>query len=775
MGRAIVIGTGFGGAVTACRLAQAGLDVTVLERGRRYDERGDAYPRAVYNDWLWSLSRGLFDVRATTAMQVVQAAGYGGGSLIYANVHLRMPAAAFNAARWPDGYSRAALDPYYDLVAWMLDLTTIGADGSTLPRKTAQTRDALVSLARGGQRFDAPIAVRLGDPDAPPQPNKHGAPQRGCSRCGECVMGCTTRAKNTLDRNYLHVAEQRGAVMRTGCEVTRIEARAGGGYVVRFRDHEGGVDAALEGDYVFVCAGALNSTELLLRSRDALPGLSPRLGERYSGNGDAPGFVFDTRATWEPADGPTITTGVLYDRDEGEERAWFVVEEGGFSQHLAPLVALARPALDRDASSVSRSRAVGGSPEALHAAAAQPKDDAPPTPADIEAWYRSTAQATFPSAENDALRARDATRAESIDPLAEKTAHTALFLAMGRDHADGRVELLANNETAIRWDVRGNLGLYDLEERLMRDVAGALGGAYASTPFWRYARLPVTVHSLGGCAMGRDASTGVTDDGGEVFNHRGLFVMDGAILPTATGVNPAHTIAAVAERNVERFIQRVTGDARWTAPERAHATRYDDPLSHLDVPAGGTTPPVTRAFGLSFEEGASGAWTRGGGDSAGASMLLTVVISDVDRFLADRYHLAVAVGTLSLDGLTPPGGAPVLAGAWNLFLPHGDARELRYALPFHAADGRRCTLFGEKVFHPGEVLGLWREVTTMEARVHEGADARGALLGRATLHVNLAAALKTAVTLRESGPRELVGRARALVEFLEFYVRGLAG
>ena len=117
---ALVIGTGFGGAVAACRLAQAGLSVRVLERGLRYPKGG--FPRDwdnPLNGWLWKHGQGLFDVKLMQGMSIVQAAGYGGGSLIYANVHLRPPAETF-ATDWPEGYSREALDPYFDLVAHML-------------------------------------------------------------------------------------------------------------------------------------------------------------------------------------------------------------------------------------------------------------------------------------------------------------------------------------------------------------------------------------------------------------------------------------------------------------------------------------------------------------------------------------------------------------------------------------------------------------------------------------------------------------------------------
>src|SRR5436305_10581759 len=125
---AIVVGSGFGGSVAACRLAQAGRRVAILERGRRYAL--GTFPRS-WNDplkgWLWQEQQGLFDVRPVNEMTVVQGAAYGGGSHLYASVHLRTPADVFEHG-WPRGYRRSALDPYYDLVAYMLDITPISED-----------------------------------------------------------------------------------------------------------------------------------------------------------------------------------------------------------------------------------------------------------------------------------------------------------------------------------------------------------------------------------------------------------------------------------------------------------------------------------------------------------------------------------------------------------------------------------------------------------------------------------------------------------------------
>src|SRR6266849_636994 len=166
---AVVIGTGFGGAVSACRLAQAGLKVGVFERGRRY-EGYNKFPRN-WNDptdgWLWEHEQGLFDVKPVSEMFIVQAAAYGGGSQIYANVHLRVPPDGF-AHGWPEGYTRELLDPYYDVVAYMLNITPIAATSYTPPPAKPLLMPEVAEKLGRSEHFSSPnMAVTLGPPHGP--------------------------------------------------------------------------------------------------------------------------------------------------------------------------------------------------------------------------------------------------------------------------------------------------------------------------------------------------------------------------------------------------------------------------------------------------------------------------------------------------------------------------------------------------------------------------------------------------------------------------------
>jgi choline dehydrogenase-like flavoprotein len=354
---AVVIGTGFGGAVAACRLTQAGKNVCVLERGRRYD-RGD-FPRPATRPdhlphtarWAWALDYGLWDVKDLQGTLAVQVAGYGGGSLGYANVHLRAPEAAFapstgqgpDAKGWPAVYTRRELDPYYDVVAAVLRVRPIpdafietARVQAPLP-KVAAMQNAAQSLGRTPWLFLPPLAIDFGS----------------CVMCGECIAGCQFHAKNTLDLNYLAAAEGLGADVRTLAEVLDIRRDdADDGYTVTYHDHV--IDdpaATVRARSVFLCAGSVNSTYLLLRSKDHV-GMEekskPNVGRRFFVNGDAIAMVYDTKTPPAPTPtlGPTIATSLLYNNRSldltGTRGDWFMIQDGGYPKWLEPVLGLFR-------------------------------------------------------------------------------------------------------------------------------------------------------------------------------------------------------------------------------------------------------------------------------------------------------------------------------------------------------------------------------------------------------------------------------------------------
>ncbi|MGH7779432.1 MAG: GMC family oxidoreductase N-terminal domain-containing protein [Candidatus Binataceae bacterium] len=737
---AIVIGTGFGGSVAACRLAQAGLKVCVLERGRRYDI--NPFPRDwnnPTNGWLWEIGQGLFDAKLFQQMTVIQSAGLGGGSLIYANVHLRAPEAVF-ARGWPDGYSRAALDPYYDLVAYMLDINPITKSVSTLPAKANLMKSVAQSLGRSDQFCYPNIAVDLG-PQAVHR-NKFGADQQGCTSCGECDIGCNFHAKNTLDLNYLKVAHDKGAEISTQCEVTRIEPSANG-YKVSFIDHAGGGQLHdSQARYIFVCAGAVNSTELMLKCRDefgTLPKISARLGDGYSGNGDLLAFAFNTKQLFKPSEGPTITTGIVYDRSDAGVHNWFIFEEGGYPKEIGGLLQVLNPK---------------GS--FLRQAETFLKDE-------LLKLIRSAASASVGTA----------------DPASD---HTGVFLAMGRDLANGVIRLHPiTHGLDIQWDVAANLPLYDAETRLATDIAKAMGANVAMNPLWRFAHLPVSVHNLGGCLMADSAALGVTDPNGEVYGYPGLFVIDGAILPAATGVNPSHTIAAVAERDLETFIRRLPGKTGWRAPETASVVPVVDPLSAIKIPAGGTKPTETKTVGIEFSETMKGYVAKGwspGDDYAGAERAgqaadsrmdfhLTITMPDLDAFIASREHSGIAKGTVTVRGFTSEAGASVANGVFNLFVAGDgpDSRKMLYALPFIGSDGKPYLLDGFKDVRDHGHFDVWGSTSTLYTVIREGHTHSGQVVATGIIKILIPDFMKQLTTFEAIGTDSRIEKLKALDKF----------
>lgn len=197
--------------------------------------------------------------------------------------------------------------------------------------------------------------------------------------------------------------------------------------------------------------------------------------------------------------------------------------------------------------------------------------------------------------------------------------------------------------------------------------------------------------------MGTTAAEGVVDGEAQVFGYPGLHVLDGAIIPGAVGVNPSHTIAAVAERSIEAAIRRLPGRERWTAPEAAQAPRLSPPEDQIRIPAGGTAPLSVTSGGVRWHERLEGT-VRDSTTARPASFEVTISVPDVRSFVTDPAHPGAASGTVHVEGLTDPAGAPIEAGSFHLFVDEGDprARTMTYVLPFCGSDGSRWVLRGTK-------------------------------------------------------------------------------
>lgn len=860
--RAIVIGTGFGGAVVACRLAQAKVRVTILERGRRY-EAGDfprlELPRSVPEDeralpdtsrWRYSEDQGLWDVRDLKGLHVASAAGYGGGSLIYANVHLRPPPEAFEG--WPQPYRRKELEPYYDRVARMLELKTIQESPFKALPKTVGFQDVAKKLKR--EVIYPPLAINFDDPELPPKPNRFGRLQQGCNACGECDIGCQRLSKNTLDLNYLALAEDAGAQVRTLAEVRSIKRLDSGDYQVRYLDHLRAGEAAYEeAPWVFLCAGAVGSTELLLRSQKrGLAPLSPALGVGFFPNADAIAMVYDTEERLAPSEGPTITASVLYERAEVVKDAgpahqhWFLLQEGGFPPSLAPLFGLFKGAIwtDRnrfnDGQSAERIEAVRERAGELGTFAFEPglqplRDDALGRSArfaerlarssqgrmldDLDAllpprreherpegdWRRYVPQQAQQVLEELSLflstywrleisqvtrEVREALVEErtealmkilrklpisdaSIRPrarrlvcwvfdrlaggdaiynastevfkdryltlefalrvlvyiLIEKTPdeNTMMLLCMGRDPAPHRLRLSERGRLyTTAPDAATSASVYAEQELLMRDFAEALGGELRTNPLWTLQKRPVTVHAQGGCRMGHDPRRSVVNPQGEVHGLKGLFVIDGAIFPSAVGVNPSSTIAAIAERCVEALLQENLG----VEPAAEQPLSEEEQLKLNSLPTAGASTK-SAPVGIRFEERMQGflcpaedgddeheeAERQGRADGLACALSLSGHIEELDAFLESAANVVKLKGK-AVVRLKPKAEPRVLdaQGHLRLLIPSG-ARSRRMIYTLKLEEG--LVLHGEKELFDDPGLDAWADTTTLRVELRD--------------------------------------------------------
>jgi cholesterol oxidase len=510
----VVVGSGFGGGIAACRLAEAGKRVCVLERGRRFGpgdfpDRPEQAPFALWHPKL--NPNGLFDLRLMRDLSVLTAAGVGGGSLIYANVQLNAPAEVFTEG-WPEAIDLAELAPYYARTEAALD-PQLTPEDPPVPKVTAFRelgRLAGVSAER------LPIAVHFGEDRTHPFSGVH---QQGCANLGRCDLGCPRRAKNTVDLTYIARAENHGAEVYPLHEVLEIHppASVGGRWRLGFRDLQYRVKGSVEAPHVVLASGALGSPRLLLRNRGRLPNLSQALGTRFSGNGDALGAIFDPQAPGLQGEhfdfGPTMTSYLDYTAAHH-----FILADGGLPSNFAGVLGILR---DVNA---------------------------------LTGWRRMLLRLKDLGARLG-LSDRLVTHRHIRLPAGQPITNSLVFLMIGRDAADGEMRLTWPLRCFdIRWSSRASQPLFDA----MEATTNSLARAADATPFFALKGGPlgkfITVHPLGGAPMADDSDHGVVDEYGKVYGYEGLYVWDGSIVPTALGVNPSKTIAALAERAVERFV-----------------------------------------------------------------------------------------------------------------------------------------------------------------------------------------------------------------------------
>ena len=509
----VIIGSGFGGSVSALRLSEKGYRVLVLEKGKRFADHDFAKTNWQYWKYLWMpalRAHGILQISLLKGLMVLHGAGVGGGSLGYANV-LEVPTEeTFNTPAWKQPFAWGEiLRPHYATARRML--------GVTRNPRLWPADEVLRQIAREHGMEDTFRPTDVGayfakSSQTVPDPyfGGEGPARAGCRYCGGCMVGCRYNAKNTLPKNYLYFAEKRGAEIRAESEVTDVRPLDDGTYEVTYQRSTRLFKRKkrVRARRVIFAAGVMGSIKLLLTLRDikkSLPALSPRLGDMVRTNSEALLGAVARQSDIDYSQGIAISSIFNLDADTRVEPVRYP-DGSGLMRFLAtPLIDVDVPVLLR------LLRFVG--------------------------WI-----ITHP---------RDFLRALVLPGWAH---NVTILLVM--QHIDNRAKLRIGRSiyTFFR---RGLVAKpepgYEISAQipgshaLTRDFARRIDGVPLGSIGENLLNLPTTAHILGGAPIGENAESGVVDKTFQIHNYPGLYIIDGSIMPANPGVNPSLTITALAE------------------------------------------------------------------------------------------------------------------------------------------------------------------------------------------------------------------------------------
>jgi cholesterol oxidase len=510
----IVIGSGFGGSVSALRLAEKGYRVAVIEQGRRWTP--DTLPTTNWrlSRWLWAPSLGMhgfFGMRFFRHVVVLHGNAVGGGSITYAQTLLEPPSSVWREGAWAGLEDWERIMPaHYATARRMLGVTT----NRRLAAADFRLRDMAQSVGVGGSFYATDVGVFFGEEgDAPgktyadPYFGGEGPDRHACIGCGGCMIGCRYGAKNTLDLNYLYLAEKLGAAIVEQTRVVDVRpigdaSDGSGGYVVTTR--RGGVSARLRCKGVVFAASSLGTQDLLFRLREsgALPAISPVLGHGVRTNAESLIGIRFPGSTEDLSRGVAIGSGIYIDAHTHIEATRYPA--GSDVMGLLTTV-MAK----------GRHRRTSWLFTVLHMLATRPL-----------ALFRL-------------VRTKDWAR-ESMILLCMQTLDGQLTMRLGRRWFwPFRRRLVTEGPRIPTFIPAANA--------FAMKAAEATGGVPMTSLSEIFLDIPMTAHCLGGAVMGRDAGTGVCDSRGRVHGYRNLYVCDGSVLSANLGVNPSLTITAIAE------------------------------------------------------------------------------------------------------------------------------------------------------------------------------------------------------------------------------------
>jgi cholesterol oxidase len=604
-----------------------------------------------------------------------------------------------------------------------------------------------------------------------------GVEQHACTLCGDCVTGCNHRAKNTTLMNYLPDAWNHGAEIFTQVSVRRVAANPNptptspGRWLVYFRPLGVGIERfgkdelVVRADVVVLAAGALGSTEILLRSRaHGLP-VSERLGRGFTGNGDVLAFSYNSdgpvhgvgagarpaEALDTPRPGPCITSVIDLRSSTSPLEDNVIIEEGSLPGPLAAVF-----------------------PQALAAAASASGKDTDSGVGDFLAERTREVESL------------------TMGPYRGAMANTQTYLVMANDDGEGQMTL-ADDRLRIQWPGVGEQPLFGKISTRLEQATKALGGTFVRNPLWlRLATHPlVTVHPLGGCGMGDDAKAGVVNHKNQVFAgasgtavHEGLYVSDGAVVPRPLGVNPLLTISALGERCCALLARDRSWTIDYALPSRPKAPpppvtlgiefseKMAGHLSRLMVNPG-EIHGIARAEYLASEE-------DGKSKKNDFAFVLTIVGHDLEKYTSDEHYQATAAGWVKAPFLSPE-PMTVTDGRFTVFITdpdRPDTKQMRYSFKMSAADGKTYRLEGFKIIHhdaPGDMLA---DTTTLFTTVWEVTASKELKIAQGVLHVHpddFARQMTTIKAVNATSPQQNLEAAARFGRYFFGVLYGLYG
>ena len=803
----VIVGSGYGGSIAASRLSRLGKKVCLLERGKEYltgdfpDSQSKALPHIQihHNDKHIGSKTGLYDFWVNKDINVVKACGLGGTSLINSNVSIRPENWVFKDPAFPSIFTNEVENKKSDLQKGF-ELATQMLRPKTYPT-TFPKIQKLEALKESAQKLNLPF--RLADIHVNfdiDGKNHVGVEQKPCNLCGNCNTGCNQAAKDSTMMNYLPDAFSHGADIFTQTSVNYVE-KSNIGWKIYFdvldtKDKQ--ENRFVRAQTVILAAGTLGSTEIMLRSKEKKLQISDRIGKRFSGNGDALSHAYNTnkeingisKAIPNPKKpiGPSIA-GIIDIKNTANIEQEMILQEGVVPQALT-----------------------GFFP------------------------FMASGFSTMTSKNIDINRVKRRWQTIVSGVYKGATQNTQTLLVMGHDSSEG-VLSLKKNTLSIDWKGAGKTKNMKLANKYMRENAKTLGGSFVPSPlqsaFFNHAA--VTVHPLGGCVMAEDATKGVVNHKGQVFNSQkgnsvylNLYIADGSIIPRSLGSNPLLTISALAER-ICRIMARdkqwgkipytFTAEKTETNPsqkmidetnpktENWNTEAKTNPALVLEKPIINSTEKLSskesvsstfdkkgmhnehlkNPLGVSFTETMKGyfsttekddykkAYKEGKKHKSILHTTLTVLCNDVKFMTKDKNHNSDFVGTMTIPSLSQQ-PFEILEGSFGLFVDSKEEMEtkhMRYACKLLDPTGKLFFFDGFKTVKPKGIWNAWKDTTTLFVTIYEGENSKGKIVGKGIIHIFVPEFIKQLYSMKALNTQRFSKKLKAISIFLNYFTMSI--